>query len=172
MDKKFIKVVGIILTSLILFIGLSSFITKDNKFGEEDSSKSMRTTIVYKSSEVNNNNKIITILVKNNSDNIASPGEFKLSFDSVEGNSDFYIRGYEKSFFEEDIENRKMGIDPGEEIEVIFKIPNGIEFDEDVYDLKNASISYDINYYKFRVKSNSLFLGVGGEGGSHSVNID
>jgi hypothetical protein len=172
MNKKFIKVVGIILISLTLFIGLSSFITKDNKFGEDVSYENTRPTFTYKSSEVEDNNKVITILVKNNSNDIASPGEFQLSFDSMNGSSDFYIRGYEKSFLEENIGDIKRGIDPGEEIEVIFKIPNGIKFDEDVYDLKIATISYDINYYKFRVKNNGLFLGVGGEGGSHNINID
>ena len=118
-------------------------------------------------------------LDKNNSKDIASLNDMELSFDykfdneeNVDENgyyiqNNVYIKGYEIDMFDD---NKIYGIDPGTEKEVIFEIPKGIKFDEEIFDIKRPTIHYNVNFYKFRTGSRSLMLGSGGIGGSITLN--
>lgn len=165
MNKKFIKVSLIICISLILLFGVFTRILNSDSYLDEweDDIK-----IIYKDYKEEKDNYIVSIIVKNNSKNIASLGEMKLSFENnyesgAENLGEFYIRGYEKDRWDD---NKVMGIDPGKEEEIIFKIPKGIKIDEEYYNLNRIIIDYDASFYKFRTKPNRLFMGVGQMGGT------
>lgn len=166
MNKKFIKVSLIICIPLILLLGFFTVISNnDNYLDELDNS----IKITYKDRKEEKYNHVVSIIVKNNSKNIASLGEMKLSFDynyediTEENLGEFYIRGYEKDAWDD---NKVMGIDPGKEEEIIFKIPKGIKIDKDYYNLNRIIIDYDVSFFKFRTSETSLFLGTGQMGGS------
>ena len=78
-----------------------------------------------------------------------------------------YIKGSEIDIFDD---NKIYGIDPGTEKEIIFEIPKGIKFEEEIFDIKRPTIHYNMNFYKFRTGSRSLMLGSGGIGGSITLN--
>lgn len=165
MNKKFIKVSLIICIPLILLLGLFAIgSSNEDNFDElHDSIK-----ITYKDYKEEKYNYVVSVIVKNNSKNIASLGEMKLSFDynyenTIENLGNFYIRGYEKDTWDD---NKVMGIDPGKEEEIIFKIPKGIKIDKEYYNLNRIIIDYDVSFFKFRTSPNSLFLGTGQMGGS------
>ena len=78
MNKKFIKVSLIICVPLILLLGLFSIGSRNEDIFDElhDSIK-----ITYKDYKEEKYNHVVSVIVKNNSKNIASLGEMKLSFD-------------------------------------------------------------------------------------------
>lgn len=166
MNKKFIKVSLIICIPLILLLGFFTMLSNSTNYLDQlDNS----IKITYKDCKEEKYNHVVSIIVKNNSKNIASLGEMKLSFDynyediTEENLGEFYIRGYEKDAWDD---NKVMGIDPGKEEEIIFKIPKGIKIDKDYYNLNRIIIDYDVSFFKFRTSQNSLFLGTGQMGGS------
>lgn len=166
MNKKFIKVSLIICVPLILMLGLFSLTAKNEDIFEQlDDS----IDITYKGYTEDKDSYNVSIIVKNKSKNIASMSDMELSF-SYEGQSsdmgDFYIKGYEKDMWSED---RKMGIDPGEEEEFVFKIPKGIKIDNKYYNTNRIDIGYNANFFKFRTSENSLFLGVAQMGGTQTI---
>lgn len=165
MNKKFIKVSLIICIPLILLIGFSTMILNSDSYFDEwgDDIK-----ITYKDYKEEKYNHVLSIIVKNNSKNIARLGEMKLSFENnyeseAENLGEFYIRGYEKDRWDD---NKVMGIDPGKEEEIIFKIPKGIKIDEKYYNLNRIIIDYDARFYKFRTSPNGLLIGAGQMGGT------
>lgn len=163
MNKKFIKVSLIICVPLIILIGLFTMVSSNEDIFDEldDSIK-----ITYKDCKEEQNNYSVSVIVKNNSKNIASLSDMELSFDyNGEGENigNFYIRGEEKDIWNDD---KIMGIDPGKEEEIIFKIPKGIEINKDYYNLNRIIVSYNASFFKFRTSKKSLFLGTGQMGGS------
>ncbi|WP_434797987.1 hypothetical protein [Terrisporobacter vanillatitrophus] len=165
MNKKFIKVSLIICIPLILLLGFFTMLSNSSNYLDQlDNS----IKITYKDYKEEKYNYVVSVIVKNNSKNIASLGEMKLSFDynyeDITGNlGEFYIRGYEKDAWDD---NKVMGIDPGKEEEIIFKIPKGIKIDKEYYNLNRIIIDYNVSFFKFRTSSKSLFLGAGQMGGS------
>lgn len=169
MNKKFIKVSLIICVPLILLLGFFSTLSKsESYFDELDNS----IKITYKDCKEEKYYHVVSVMVKNNSKNIASLGEIKLSFDynnydDITGSvGDFYIRGHEKDYMDED---KIMGIDPGKEEEVIFEIPKAIKIDEDFYNVNRILIDYNVSFYKFRTSPNSLFLGTSSMGATETL---
>ncbi|MCC3869217.1 hypothetical protein [Terrisporobacter mayombei] len=166
MNKKFIKVSLIICIPLILLIGFFTLLPNSDNYSDEWEND---IEITYKDCKEKKYNHVVSIIVKNNSKNIASLGEMKLSFDynyediAEKNLGEFYIRGYEKDAWDD---NKVMGIDPGKEEEIIFKIPKGIKIDKDYYNLNRIIIDYDVSFYKFRTSPNRLFIGAGQMGGS------
>ncbi|WP_434793822.1 hypothetical protein TPDSL_01910 [Terrisporobacter petrolearius] len=165
MNKKFIKVSLIICIPLILLLGSFTMLSNSTNYLDQlDNS----IKITYKDHKEEKYNHVVSVIVKNNSKNIANLGEMKLSFDykyeDIAGNlGEFYIRGHEKGAWDD---NKVMGIDPGKEEEIIFKIPKGIKIDKDYYNLNRIIIDYDVSFFKFRTSETSLFLGTGQMGGS------
>ena len=165
MNKKFIKVSLIICIPLILLLGFFTMLSNSDNYSDEWEND---IKITYKDCKEKKYNHVVSVIVKNNSKNIASLGEMKLSFDyNYEGATknlgEFYIRGYEKDTWDD---NKVMGIDPGKEEEIIFKIPKGIKIDKEYYNLNRIIIDYDVSFFKFRTSPRSLFLGTGQMGGS------
>ncbi len=166
MNKKFIKVSLIICVPLIILIGLFTIGSSNDEIFD-DLHNSIKFT--YKDYKEEKYNYIVSVIVKNNSRNIASLQEMELSFDyNGEGENigNFYIKGEEKDIWDDD---KIMGIDPGKEEEIIFKIPKGIEINKDYYNLNRIIVSYDVSFFKFRASKNSLFLGTGQMGGSTTL---
>ena len=178
MNKKFIKISLIICIPIVLLISFFTTTVKsinDEPFEESEE----KISIEYNGYKENKNRYTISILVKNNSKDIASLNDMELSFDYKLDNEDnadengyyiqnnVYIKGYEIDMFDD---NKIYGIDPGTEKEVIFEIPKGIKFDEEIFDIKRPSIHYNVSFYKFRTGSRSLMLGSGSIGGSITLN--
>ena len=131
-------------------------------------------SIKYNGYKETKNRYTISILIKNNTKDIASLNDTKLYFEYKGYDEDeyymqdsFYIKGYEKDMFDED---KVYGIDPGGEKEILFQIPKAIKIDENSFNLSNPIIDYNVNFYKFRTGSNSLMFGIGGLGGNISLN--
>ena len=171
MNKKFIKASLIICIPLILLLGSFTMLSNnDEYFDELDNS----IKITYKDYKEEKYNHVVSIIVKNNSKDIANLGEMKLSFDynygDIEGNiGQFYIRGQEKDVWDD---NKVIGIDPGKEEEVVFKIPKGIKIDKEYYNLDRIIIDYDVSFFKFRTSSRSLFLRTVQMGGSITLGAE
>ena len=178
MNKKFIKISLIICIPIVLLISFFTTTVKsinDEPFEESEE----KISIEYNGYKENKNRYTISILVKNNSKDIASLNDMELSFDYKLDNEDnvdengyyiqnnVYIKGYEIDMFDD---NKIYGIDPGTEKEVIFEIPKGIKFDEEIFDIKRPTIYYNVSFYKFRTGSRSLMLGSGSIGGSITLN--
>lgn len=178
MNKKFIKISLIICIPIVLLISFFAITVKsinDEPFEESEE----KISIEYNGYKENKNRYTISILVKNNSKDIASLNDMELSFDykfdneeNVDENgyyiqNNVYIKGYEIDMFDD---NKIYGIDSGCEKEITFEIPKGIKFDEEIFDIKRPTIHYNVNFYKFRTGSRSLMLGSGGIGGSITLN--
>lgn len=178
MNKKFIKISLIICIPIILLIAFFATTVKsinDETFEESEE----KIVIEYNDYKEKKNRYVISVLVKNNSKDIASLNDMELSFDYKFDNEDnidengyylqnsVYIKGFEVDCFDD---NKIYGIDPGCEEEITFEIPKGIKFDEEVFDLERPTINYNVNFYKFRTGSRSLMLGSGGMGGSITLN--
>lgn len=175
MNKKFIKMSLIICIPFILIIGFYMMTIKD--FEDIDSLPD-QISIEYKGYEEDKYDYIITMIIKNDTKDIATIKDINLSFnyqgDYKEGDgqwssdSHFYFRGYEEDRFSED---RVYGIDPGTDKEVLFRIPKAINLDENVFDLEKPVVDYNISLYKFRTSKSSLMFGSGGMGGSRTLGI-
>lgn len=173
MNKKFIWVSLIICIPLVLLIGFFSMTIKS--VNDEVEPPQEKLIIEYKDYKEDENFGVITIIVKNKSKDIVSINDLELSFQytgDYEGQwtseSGVYIKGYEEDTFDEE---RIHGIDPGQEKEVIFKIPKAVTFDKEKYKLDKPIIDYNVSFYKFRKSKNSLILGVGSIGGSKTIKI-
>ncbi|MEG0181193.1 MAG: hypothetical protein RSG52_06750 [Terrisporobacter sp.] len=165
MNKKFIKVSLIICVPLILLIGIFSMMTNSM---EEDMGHE-KIQITYKGYKEEKYNYTVSVIIKNNSKSIASLGETQLSFEyegSGENIGEFYIKGEEEDIWDD---NKVMGIDPGKEEELIFKIPKGIKINKEDYNMNKLLISYDISFFKFRAGKNSLVLGTSQMGGTETL---
>lgn len=180
MNKKFMKVSLIIAIPIILIVGF--FTMNVNSINDEVVDDNIdEITIEYKGYKESKNFYTLSILVKNNTKNIAALSNMELHFDdmynedNVDENGYFiqnnvYIKGQEIDAFDDD---KVYGIDPGCEEEVIFNIPKSITFDEEKINTKSPIIDYNVNFYKFRTGPKSLMLGSGGmSGGSRVLNTD
>lgn len=178
MNKKFIKISLIICIPIVLLISFFAITVKSINDEPFEESKE-KISIEYNGYKENKNRYTISILVKNNSKDIAALNDMELSFDYKFDNEDnvdengyyiqnsVYIKGYEIDMFDD---NKIYGINPGTEKEVIFEIPKGIKFDEEIFDIKRSTIHYNVSFYKFRTGSRSLMLGSGSIGGSITLN--
>lgn len=166
MNKKFIKVSLMICIPLLLLIGFFRM-TTDNGANSDEMEDDI--LITYKEDKEDKYSYIVYVTVKNNTDQIASLNDMGLSFDyEGEGNNvgEFYIRGQEEDLWDE---NKILGIDPGDQKDVLFKIPKGIEISDKDYNLKRLLIEYNVSFFKFRLSSNQLFLGTSNLGGTQTV---
>lgn len=166
MNKKFIKVSLMICIPLLLLIGFFRM-TTDNGANSDEMEDDI--LITYKEDKEDKYSYIVYVTVKNNTDQIASLNDMGLSFDyEGEGNNvgEFYIRGQEEDLWDE---NKILGIDPGDQKDVLFKIPKGIEISDKDYNLKRLLIEYNVSFFKFRISSNRLFLGTSNLGGTETL---
>ena len=158
MNKKFVKVSLIIFIPLIILILLFTMLSSNEDIFDELNNS---IKITYKDCKEQKNSYYLSVIVKNNSKNIATLSDMELSFDyngDGENIGNFYIRGEEKNIWDD---NKLRGIDPGKEEEIIFKIPKGIKINTDYYNLNRIIVSYNASFFKFRTSKKSFFLGTG-----------
>lgn len=166
MNKKFIKVSLTICIPLLLLIGFFG-ITTDNVANFDDTENDI--LITYKEYKEDKYSYTVYVTIKNNTDQIASLYDMALSFDyEGEGSNvgEFYIKGEEEDLWDE---NKIVGIDPGSEKDVLFKIPKGIKISDKDYNLNKILIDYNVSFFKFRTSPNSLFLGTSNMGGTKTL---
>lgn len=187
MNKKFITVsISIFLFSLIFILGFK-FILGDKLLytdSTEEAFNSDEPIIKYSGFEEDENIYKIKVNIKNNSKYYASLYDLNLKFSyNTEDNiifssdnatpvfrgSDNKEREYILNFKEGDKYNFSSYLDPNEEREYIFEISKGLKFDKEVFDTNRMSISYGVNYFKYKIKSNTVIIGVGSIGASERI---
>ena len=179
MNKKFIKISLIICVPFLLIIGAAMLILGPTKESDAGFNAPEELVIEYKSYKEEKYDHVITMVVKNNTNNIATINDMNLSFNYQPGykqdeetwtnNGEFYFKGYEADFHHED---KVFGIDPRTEKEIIFEIPKAINLDDKVFDLENPEVDYNCSFYKYRTSNSSLMFGVGSMGGSRTFRVN
>lgn len=167
MNKKFFKVSLLIFLPIIILLAVFSICLKDAYVYDWDREDDY--TIKYKSYEEDDNSHIVTVTFKNNNKNIASLSDLKLSFNYIgEGNNvgDLYFNGQEEKSFTDDY---VLGVNPGEERDIIFKIPKAVKLDENKYNTKSMNIDCMVQYFKFRRSDTALLFRVMSTGGSSII---
>ncbi|MGL5315341.1 MAG: hypothetical protein ACRC92_18940 [Peptostreptococcaceae bacterium] len=178
MNKKFIKISLIICIPFLLIIGVAMMTLGPTKDSDAGWSSPEELVMEYKSYKEEKYDYVITMVIKNNTNNIATINDMNLSFNYQYGykdeeemwtsDKDFYFRGYEEG---RHAENSRYGIDPHTEKDVVFRIPKAINLDETVFDLEKPEVDYNISLYKYRTSDSSLMFGVGSMGGSRTLGM-
>lgn len=188
MNKKFIKVsFGILISVLVVVLGFK-FILKDKILfsdSTDDIFENVKPTIKYEEIEEEDSFYRIIISIKNNTKYYASVNEMHLQFGfnissenphKIMSNNSLYFRGYdleERKYLENyngnSSERVSPYLDPYEERQYAFEISKGVIFDEEVFDTNKMNISYNVNYYRYRLSSNSLAGGIMGHGGGEHI---
>lgn len=181
MNKKFIKVsIGIFISVFIFILGFK-FILGDKLLfhqGSDEAFNSSNPIVKYVGFEEDENILKIKISIKNNSKYIASVNKATMRFgvlanavnDSIiNSRSNPTFEGYDNDY---DYNSKNKYFDfaiyPGEEREYAFEVTKGIHFDKEVFDTNKMYVSYNINYYKYKIKG--TFIGnVMGTGGGESL---
>lgn len=171
MNKKFIKVsISIFLFSFIFILGFK-FILGDKVLYNDSTEEAFNSDgpiIKYSGFEEDENIYKIKITIKNNSKYYASLNNIKLQFQNSSnylGSANPIFEGYD-SDYREFLSNFKPGekenfssfLSPNEEREYAFEIAKGLKFDKEVFDTNRMSISYSVNYMKYKINNNT-FLG-------------
>jgi len=167
MDKKFFKASLFICLPIIFLLGIFTFSLKDANEYNWDTEDMY--TVKYKDYKSNSDSHIITVTFKNNTNNIASLSDLRLSFEYIgESNNvgNFYFEGEEEGNFDGDY---VYGIDGGKERDIIFKIPKSIKIDESQYNTKSIDVNCMAQFYKFRKGKNSLLFLVCSSGGETRI---
>lgn len=166
MNKKFILVsLSIFLTITILF-GLSKVVFGDKiTFSDAIEFYDDKPIIEYVGNEKTEEGYNVTISIKNTLNSIMTINDLELNL-----LNDIYIKGINEEIFANG--NIKYGIDGGEVVEYVFKIPNGIKFDKKIFDINEMHISYNVTMYKYRTSRNSLMIPTGSVGGGTIITGD
>lgn len=165
MNKKSIKVsLGIL---IFLSISLLSFtlIFAEKKADYQGYIGVPKASISYSGFEEEEDKYKIKITIKNNSKYYGSLKDIKLKFSinseyksytnsgPIFGGYDLKEREYFENHKEVERENYSPFFDPSEKRDYIFEIPKGLSFDEKVFDTNRMIISYNIEYFKRRIKN-------------------
>lgn len=176
MNKKFLKVSLIICIPFVLIIGFFSMTATNT---EEEWPVSEELEIEYKGYTEDKYDYIVSIVVKNNTRNIASINDVSLSFNYKSDYRDnggrwssdegVYFKGYDEYRFSEE---SVLGIDPGTDREIMFNIPKAINLDKEVFNIEQPVVDYNISFYKYRTSKSSLMFGYGMSGGSKTLGMN
>ncbi|MDV4151944.1 hypothetical protein R0131_14040 [Clostridium sp. AL.422] len=165
MNKKFIKVsLGIL---IFLSISLLSFtlIFDKKKADYQGYIDVPKVSISYSGFEEEEDKYKIKVSIKNNSEYYGSIRDIKLKFQTnsnyesytnsgpIFGSYDLKEREYFENYKEGERENYSTFFDPMERRDYIFEIPKGLSFDKKVFDTNRMKISYNIEYFKRRIKN-------------------
>lgn len=182
MNKKFINVsIGIFISIFIFTLGFK-FILGDKLLfsqGTDEAFNSSNPIAKYVGFEEDENILKIKISIKNNSKYIADVNNVTMRFgiltnavndSTVSSLSNPIFKGYDnddmKRMNDQSIKFRgfDFAIYPGEEREYAFEVTKGIHFDKKVFDTNKMYVSYNINYYKYKIKQTFIgnVMGVGG----------
>ncbi len=165
MNKKFIKVsLGIL---IFLFISLLSFtlIFGGKKADYQGYVDVPKASLSYSGFEEEEDKYKIKITIKNNSKYYGSISDIKLKFQTNSNYGSYTNSGpifgayelNEKEYYDNYEEGEKeyysVFFNPSEKRDYIFEIPKGLSFDEKVFDTNRMMISYNIEYFKRRIKN-------------------
>jgi hypothetical protein len=182
MNKKFIMIsIGIFISVFIFTLGFKFILGDKVLFGQgnDEAFNSSNPIVKYVGFEEDENILKIKISIKNNSNYIASVNNVTMRFgilpnavndSTVSSRSNPIFEGYDNDFekIANDqnikINNFDRAIYPEEEREYAFEVTKGIHFDKKVFDTNKMYVSYNINYYKYKIKGTFIgnVMGTGG----------
>ena len=165
MNKRFIKVsLGIFIFLFISLLGFT-FIFGDKKADYQGYVDVPKASLSYSGFEEEEDKYKIKITIKNNSKYYGILKDVKLKFQTnseygsytnsgpIFGGYDLKKREYFESNEEGERVNYSVFFEPSEKKDYIFEIPKGLSFDENVFDTNRMKISYNIEYFKRRIKN-------------------
>lgn len=171
MNKKFITVsISIFLLSFIFILGFK-LILGDKLLYANSTEYEERAAVKYSGFEEDENTYKIKINIKNNSKYYAGVNNINLQFSyNTKDNSGYstndaspLFRGYDKTereyllnYMSRDEYSFSSFLNPNEEREYTFEISKGLKLDEKAFDTNRMSISYEVDYFKYRISSNSV----------------
>ncbi|MGG7142989.1 hypothetical protein ACQPVP_05945 [Clostridium nigeriense] len=168
MNKKFILVsLSIFILSFIFILGFKFAL--DDKVLYEDSVnyEQDKPMIKYVGFEEEDDFYKIKISVKNSTDYYASFYDINLQFSNNSsvylGNAGPIFKGYDNderkallNYKEGDKYDFSSYFGPNEEREYVFEISKGLKFDKEVFDTNRMTISYNIQYFKYKINKNTV----------------
>jgi len=163
MNKKFILVsLNIFILSLIFILGFKFIL--DDKVLYKDSMNYDQSdpTIKYVGFEEDENVYKIKVSIKNNTEYYASFNNITLNFSgNSQGQPTF--SGYDNDerkalldYKEGDKHDFSFYFGPNEEREYVFEISKGLKFDKEVFDTNRMTISYNVQYFKYRINKSTV----------------
>lgn len=171
MNKKFILVsLSIFILSFVFILGFK-FILGDKVLYEDSVNYEQGEPVIkYVGFEEDDYFYKIKVSIKNNSEYYASFNNISLQFSDSSsvylGDANPVFKGYD-SGLREYYNNYKEGMDEyssfpasKEEREYVFEIPKGLSFDKEVFDTNRMTISYNVQYFKYRFGSKTVFNNV------------
>lgn len=188
MNKKFIKVsISIFLFSFIFILGFK-FTLGDKVLyvdSTEEAFNSEGPIIKYSGFEEDENVYKIKVNIKNNSKYYVSLNNVNLEFShNTKDKSGFssnnatpVFKGYDNTE-REYLMNYKPGdgeynfssfLKPNEEREYVFAISKGLKFDKEFFDTNRMSISYGVNYFKYRIGNDTVIGNAFSRGASEFI---
>lgn len=171
MNKKFITVsISIFLLSFIFILGFKLIL--GDKLLYANSTEYVEGPIIkYSGFEEDENIYKIKVNIKNNSKYYARVNNINLQFSYNTKDKSGYstndasplFKGYDNTerehllnYMPGDEYSFSSFLNPNEEREYVFEISKGLKFDKEVFDTNRMAISYGVNYFKYRIRSNSV----------------
>ncbi|MCR1952415.1 MULTISPECIES: hypothetical protein [unclassified Clostridium] len=163
MNVRFIKIsLGICIFLFISFFGFK-FMLGDRKEYYDGFIDVPKLSIAYSGFEEEDEVYKIKVSFKNNSKYYGSLRDVKLQFSNNNLiNSNPIFIGYdfsEREYFDGNEESNidySPFLDKEGKKEYVFDIPKGLNFDNKIFDTNRMRVSYNLEYYKYKPKSNSL----------------
>lgn len=170
MNKKFITVsISIFLLSFIFILGFKLIL--GDKLLYANSTEYVEGPIIkYSGFDEDENIYKIKVNIKNNSKYYARVNNINLQFSYNTKDKSGYstndasplFKGYDNTerehllnYMPGDEYSFSSFLNPNEEREYVFEISKGLKFDKEVFDTNRMAISYGVNYFKYRIRSNS-----------------
>ena len=168
MNKRFIKIsLGILIFLSISFLGFT-FIFGNKKTYIDGSIEVPKSSLRYSGFEEDEDKYNIKVSVKNNSKYYGLIRDIKLQFQvnskngsyvnpgPIFGGYDITEREYLQNYTEEEEVYYSAFFNPDETKYYMFEIPKGLSFDEKVFDTNRMMVSYNIEYFRNRIKENGV----------------
>lgn len=180
MNKKFIKVsISIFLLSFIFILGFKFILGNKVLYSDSNSHNfnGKNLIIKYDGFQEDKDKIKIKVKIKNNSEYYAALNNVYLTFEGGNGNDGKPIfKGYDnqirESFSEIDAKDSDIPssfLDPNEERDYIFQISKGLKFDKNIFDTNRMAISYNANFYKYRLNKNTVVGSAWSSGGTEFI---
>lgn len=185
MKKRFMKISIFMILILCIFLGAFRILsgkTLIKNIANSDLFETFEAGVKYIGFKEYDNVTVIRVEMKNKSDYYASFYNLNIGFsenikNTTGSNDNYYINSASASFAGRDLfyklDNYKDYSDylsPGESREYEFAIPNGVNFDKEIYDTNRFRVTYTATYYKYRINNNTLINLVGSS--SRGENLD
>lgn len=182
MNKKFIKIsISIFLFSFIFILGFSFILGNSKLYSDSNrlNFDSKGITMKYDGIEEDEYSYKIKIRIKNNTQYYAGLNNINLKFQSNnDGNPIFegYDNELRKSFSKADVKDSDIlspYLDSNEEREFVFEVSRGLKFDKNIFDTNRVAISYNTNFYKYKLNKNLVAFSIWSKAGTEFIgNVD